>query len=291
MSFDTHLLRLEHLAGRDPAAAWSERTLLLIAGDGDEVVQAATLALAVGGLALGRWSEVEHFAAQLLARDADPAARRCCWRLRAVARLLLGEAAESELAARQGVAGPDEACRLAAVMAQALTGAGRLDEAAAQLRHAAHLANGLPPADPAAAQAVEVADAVLERAVDLHQRAHRLALEAGDALVEAADAGAWRARHRALARRAHALLDLEETVQPGLDLEELMRIEDEHQAGPGERFWSAAAHCRILLLTHGAGAARAAWEAAHDFAQRAVGDDPDRDLLLGRLAAEFSLEA
>lgn len=291
MSFSAHHLRLATLAERDPAAAWASRNLLLAAGDGAEVVQAATLALAVGGLALARWGEVEHLAAHLLERSGEPAARRCCWRLRAVARMLLGEAAESELAARQGVTGPDEACRLDAVMAQALARAGRMDEAAAHLRRAANLACSLPPADAAAVQAAEVADAVLAHAVDLHQRAHRLALEAGDALVEAAGGGPWRARHRALARRAHALLDLDESVQPALDLAEMMQLEDHHQAGPGERFWSAAAHCRILLLTHGAGAARAAWEAAHDFAQRAAGDDPDRDLLLGRLAAEFSLDA
>lgn len=281
--------RIAERARSEPIAAWSALAELPALRTTAEVELAAAIAFEVGGLELGRWSEVEGYAGRLLAAPGCTGAEaaRIVWRLRGIALLLGREPFAAASAERRGVSGRADACRFAAAAALALTSAARIDEAVDRLEQAAQLAQGLPPEDGAVRLLAQAARRALDRAIDLHGASRRLALAAGNATAAACAGGTWTDRHRAIALRAHALLDLGERRQPEEDLGTLLHLEDVHAAGPGPRCWTTALHCRLQLDARALAGARLAWEACRDFAARMPERDGALDTLLERLRREL----
>lgn len=271
--FERLLQETVQLANRDAAAAYARLEELfgksLVEQD---VLQLGAFSVHLGASALGRFDETAAFQRRLLAHPAlgaDSPVARSLWRGLSVVLSCAGKPPEAEEAAKRGVTGPSDTCRLAVMTAQTLTVRGRVAEALPHLRKAAELCRGLEHSDEVVAQVAAVSNNLLRLAEPQARLAHDLLLAAVDANAAALfHAQDWRVRHRMRYQHGQALLLAGKPTQALALVQDMMEQEDLHDAGPGERFWTVSLACRAQAMRGQPKVAAGALEACQDFARR-----------------------
>ncbi len=255
---DAAFARLDELYGKSSAPA--------------EVLQLGTFAAHLGGATLGRWEPTAAFLNRLVAHPGaanDATVVRSIWRAIAVMHRCGGRSADADAAAKQGCNGPGDTCRLALMTGHTLAARGRTAEALPFLREAAKLVKDLDARDEAVAMAATVAGNLMRVAEQQVRLAHEMLSTVTDVHQAALDKhGDWRVRHRALFQTGQARLL---AAQPGAALatvQAMMALEDASQAGPLERFFTAALACRAQHLRGQDRVAQGALEACRDYAKR-----------------------
>lgn len=263
------------MAERDPLGAWERRDQLYqFQLADDEALHLTSFALEVGGARLGRFADCADLLRRiLLLPGIDPQGEtaRSTWRALAVVLELAGDGKGAEEARTHGVVRQADACRLAGMTAHLCLARGRIEEAVQALTRAAELCLGLPPGDPVLKQTADIARAAACRAKRTLREARRLLL-AGAAGLDAAGEAAqeWRLRQLAAAHRGRAALADGDADRAAAALRTMMDLDDAHQAGPEERFLTAALAYRHHRARGQATQARQALEACRDFASRAA---------------------
>lgn len=250
--------RLDELYGKSSAAG--------------EVLQIGTFAAHLGGATLGRWDATAAFLTKLVAHPAasgDATVVRSLWRAVAVMQRCAGKNTEADQAAQHGCAGPGDTCRLALMTGHTLTARGRGADALPFLREAAKTLQSLDAQDEAVAMAATVAGNLMRVAEQQTRLAHDLLNSVTDVHQAAWDKhGDWRARHRALFQTGQARLMAAQPAAALATVQAMMALEDAHQAGPLERFFTAALACRAQAARGQERVAQGALEACRDYLQR-----------------------
>jgi hypothetical protein len=271
--FERQLQDTVQLANRDPQAAFARLDELYGKSMTEQDVHAlAAFSVHLGATGLGRFPETIAFQRRLLAHPAltpEGAVARSLWRGLAVALHAAGLTAEAEAAAKKGVSGPSDACRLAAMTAQTLAVRGRANEAITHLRQASLLCRDLEAKDEVINQIATVASNLLRLAEPQVRLAQELMLAAAAAVDAAASHNPdWRVNHRAWFQHGQAYLLAAKPTQALRCVQLMMDLEDRHQAGPVERFYTASLACRAQTIRGQIKIARGALEACQDFAKR-----------------------
>ncbi len=280
--FPERLQTIAHQAEQEPASAWQAAQALVPAvATALDAVHLGAVAAQLAGAALGHFRDGARFVAELRNLPvvaANPEAQRSLWRAEAVLRRCAGESDAEALS--HGITGPADRCRYVGLLAQTLAARGRLGEALAPAQEAATLADSLPLTDPVVAQTALVAQNLARMASEHARQAHDLALAAANASA-ASDgrAAAWQRQHLALFTRMRTLLLAGRPGEALRGMHQLMDLEDRHQAGPFERFHTAALACRAYHARGDQPQAARTLEACRDFARRATTHD-----LTGELA-------
>ena len=289
-TFTDHLQTLAKEAERDPLGTWSQfSNLPAQANSAQDILTLGALGAQIAGTALGRFDEAAAFVAGLRQHPAvqqAPEVIRSLWRAEGVMKRCAGQ--DDSNARGHGIAGADDACRYAGVLAQTLTARGRLAEALPFLQEAALAAEKLPQTDPVVAQTALVAQNIARIAATHAHQAHALLAAAGAAAVASDGRSAdWHRRHLALFTRTRALLLGGRPGEALRGLHELMDLEDSNHAGAFERFHTAALACRAYQARGDAAQAGRTLEACRDFATRATSHDLSSEIsALERLLAE-----
>lgn len=284
--FSDLLERMTRRANHDPLGAWATRTeLSRLASTNEDVLHLGAWTAQVAGTVLGRFTEAVEFLTALRQHEAlrgslAETVRHSLWRAEAVQWWCTGAEAEAERAIQAGVHGPADECRLAGLAAQTLASRGRFGEALLHLRRAEETCRTLPPADPVVAQTAQVARNILTMVDHQLPLVQVLARTAAATLTAATPPGDWRHAHEALWQTARADLAAARMTTAHAAIHELSRLEDQHQAGPYERYRTAALAARLHALQGRTSAATQALEAAQDFAARAarLGHDLEAEL-------------
>jgi hypothetical protein len=271
--FERLLQETVQLANRDAAAAYARLDELFGKSlTEQDVLQLGAFSVHLGASALGRFDETAAFQRRLLSHPglkADSHVARSLWRGLAVVLSCAGKEAEAAEAAKRGVTGPSDTCRLAVMTAQTLAVRARVAEALPHLRRATELCRGLDSNDEVVAQVAAVSGNLLRLAEPQARLAHELLIAAVDAnsaaLFHAQD---WRIRHRMRFQHGQALLLAGKPIQALGLVQEMMEQEDLHDAGPGERFWTVSLACRAQAMRGQPKVAAGALEACQDFARR-----------------------
>ena len=237
-----------------------------------DVLQLAALSVHLGTTGLGRYDETIAFQHRLQkhpALTAEGEVARSIWRGLAVTLLCANRREAAMEAAAKGVNGPNDACRLAIMTAQTLLVRGRGAEAMPHLAQATKLVAELPATDEVVGNMAMIANNLM-RLVEPQVRMSQ------DLIVAVAQANRaawarhpeWRARHRALYQHGQALLLAARPTATLAIVQAMMEIEDQHEAGPLERFFTAALACRAQGVRGQFKIAAGALEACQDFAKR-----------------------
>ena len=274
--FDRLIQEVGQLAARDPAAAFARLDELygksLLPAD---VLRLGALAVHLGAAGLGRFAETEAFQRKLLEHPAvgtDPATRRSLQRGLAVVLRCAGRTSDADALAAEAATADDERCRLAVLTAQTLAARGRFADALPHLQAAAPLLRTLPAGEEIVGQAAQIG-ANLARVAEGHLRQAQELLHAATTVMEAAATqGPWQVRHRALFHRGRAHLLGGDPNSALAVVQQLMALEDGHDAGTVERFFTASLACRAQHARGQRKIALMALEACQDYARR-VGDD------------------
>ncbi|MBA3845468.1 MAG: hypothetical protein H0X45_02360 [Planctomycetes bacterium] len=275
--FDRLIQDATQLANRDPVAAFARLDELF----GKSLTESDVLALGafavhLGTAALGRFAETAAFQKRLLTHPTvteGSATARSLWRGLAVVQRCAGDQAGADEAVAKGVSNDSERCRLAIMGAQTLSARAKHGEAIKELQRATELVAKLPVSDEIVGQTAAIATN-LARLAESQLRASR------DLLVAAAEAGVaawsrtpdWRARHKALYHQGNAYLMAADPTRALNVVQAMMELEDAHDAGPAERFHTAALACRCQTVRGQLKIASGALEACRDFAKRVIGD-------------------
>lgn len=253
--------RLDDLYGKSSAAG--------------EVLQLGTFAAHLGGATLGRWDATAAFLAKLVAHPAvagDATVTRSLWRAIAVMQRCAGRNADA--AAQQGCQGAGDTCRLALMTGHTLAARGRGADALAFLREAAKTLKGLDAKDEAVTMAATVAGNLMRVAEQQARLAHEVLNAVTDVHQAAWDRCAdWRGRHRALFQTGQARLLAAQPAGALGTVQAMMALEDANQAGPLERFFTAALACRAQILRGQERVALGALEACRDYVKRIEAPD------------------
>lgn len=274
--FDRLLEEVGKQAAQDPAAAFDRLDDLYGKSlTADDVLKLGAFAVHLGCAALGRFAETEAFQRKLLEHPAiisHAPTRKSLWRGLAVVLRVAGRTVDAERALAEGVSNDAERCRLEVLSAQTYAQRARFPEAAAALRVAEPLLQGLPPNEDILGQAALISTN-LARAAESQLKPVLGLLDAATAALLAANAHQdWRRRHQALYHRGRGhLLSGEPSKALGV-VQELMTVEDANNAGAMERFFTAALACRCQVLRGQKKIAAAALEAAQDYARRTSND-------------------
>jgi hypothetical protein len=275
-TFTDRLQTLAKQAERDPLGTWAQFAALPAeATSAQDILTLGALGAQIAGTALGRFDEAAAFVTGLRAHPAvqqAPEVLRSLWRAEGVMRRCAGQ--DDGVARGHGIAGADDACRYAGVVAQTLTARGRLAEALPFLQEAAMAAQRLSANDPVVAQTALVAQNIARIAATHAHQAHDLLQAAGHAAVASDGRSAdWHRRHLALFTRTRVLLVIGRPGEALRGLHELMDLEDQNNAGAFERFHTAALACRAYQARGDAAQAGRTLEACRDFATRASSHD------------------
>ena len=270
------LERMTRRANSDPVGAWAARDQLsALAASNEDVLHLGAWTAQVAGTILGQFIEAAGFLAGLrqhraLAGDTGEAVRRSLWRAEAVQWWCVGRDDQAERAIEAGVQGPSDQCRVSGLAAQTLASRGRFAEALLHLRKAEGLCRELPPTDPVVPQTAQVSRNILAMVDHQGSLLHLLARTAAATFTAATPPGDWRHAHEALWQTARADVAAGRPVPAHAAIHELSRLEDQHDAGPFERYRTAALAARLHALQGRTPAATQALEAAQDFAARAT---------------------
>ena len=284
--FDRLLQEVGQQATREPAAAFARLDELygksLLATD---VLRLGALAVHLGAAGLGRFADTEAFQRKLLAHPvigADAATQRSLKRGLAVVLRCAGRTGEAELLAIEAATADDERCRLAVLSAQTLAARGRFADALPYVQAAGPLLRALPAGEEIVGQAGQIA-ANLARVAEGQLRQAQELIHAATVLMEASSAQApWQVRHSALYHRGRAHLLTGDPTRALAVVQDLMALEDSHEAGTVERFFTASLACRAQAVRGQRKITAMALEACQDYARR-VGDDPSVQKTLGEL--------
>ncbi len=248
----------------------------------NDVLALSSLAANLGGAGLGEWERTTALLDRLLTHAAlggDSPTRRSVWRAKAVMLIGAGKPEEAELAGAAGISSNSEACRFAGTVAQVLCARNRIAEALPHLKRAAALCRELPITDEVQQQTALIATNLMRAAEPQMQLFAELALTASDtALASVGRADDWRMRHRARFHRGKMLLLAGRPTQALALVGELMALEDAHDAGPVERFFTANLACRAQAMRGQFKVAAGALEACQDFSRRVATED-DRTMV------------
>ena len=166
--FERLLQETVQLANRDAASAYTRLDELFGKSlTEQDVLQLGAFSVHLGASALGRFDECAAFQRRLLTHPglkADSPVARSLWRGLSVVLSCAGKPADAEEAAKRGVTGPSDTCRLAVMTAQTLAMRGRVAEALPHLRKAAELCRGLDAKDEVVAQVAAVSGNLLRLA-------------------------------------------------------------------------------------------------------------------------------
>lgn len=284
--FDRLLQDVGQLAARDPAAAFARLDELygksLLAAD---VLRLGALAVHLGAAGLGRFADAEAFQRKLLGHPAvaaDPATRRSLQRGLAVVLRCAGRADEADRLTDEAATTDEERCRLAVLTAQTLAARGRLADALPHLQASGPLLRALPPGEEIVGQAAQIAANLSRVAEGQLRQAQDLIRAATEVMAAASTHAPWQVRHRALYHRGRAHLLCGDPTAALAVVQELMALEDGHDAGTVERFFTASLACRAQHVRGQRKITAMALEACQDYARR-VGDDPAVQKALGEL--------
>lgn len=271
--FERLLQETVQLANRDAASAYTRLDELFGKSlTEQDVLQLGAFSVHLGASALGRFDETAAFQQRLLAHPglkADSPVARSLWRGLSVVLSCAGKPDEAEAAAKRGVTGPSDTCRLAVMTAQTLAVRARVAEALPHLRKAAELCRGLDAKDEVVAQVAAVSGNLLRLAEPQARLAHELLLAAVEANAAALfHTQDWRIRHAMRFQHGQALLLAGRPTQALSLVQDMMEQEDLHDAGPGERFWTVSLACRAQAMRGQPKVAAGALEACQDFARR-----------------------
>lgn len=287
MTTPTPFQRLLQEAGRraakDPQGAYAQldelygKTLTA-----EDVLQLGAFAVHLGVAVLGRFAETEAFQRRLLAHPAtapDPLVRRSLLRGLAVLLRVAGRSEDAAAAAAEGATDDAERCRLSVLTGQTLAARGRAREAAQLLREADPLLAALSGEEEIVKQAAPIGANLALAAEGRLREAQELLRAATATMVAATTKQAWRLRHRALFQQGRGELLCGDPGAALAAVNAMMALEDAHDAGPVERFFTAMLACRAQLVRGQRKIAAAAFEACRDFAARAEGDKLVQDSL------------
>ncbi len=270
---DRLLNEVQTLAKDAPAQALARLDEVLGKTTEEREIQAvAALGANLAGSVLAQWDAGLALMERCLVHPAlgpQSPVRRSVWRAKAV--LLLGQGRKdlSTHALDQGASTPAERCRFHGMAAQTLAARSRFPEATTQLRLASDLAAGVPTGDEVVTQTAMIATNLLRMADGTAHVMKRLMLAATAALQSSMGrSDDWRARHRAWFHLGRAELQAGHAARSLAVVQQLMTLEDTHNAGPGERFHTAALACRAQTVRTQFRVAAAAFEACQDFCQR-----------------------
>ena len=271
--FSRLLKEAADLAARDPASAFAQLDELFgKSSTPSEVLQLGTFAAHLGGSTLARWDDTAALLNKLLTHPVvvtDAAVQRSLWRAVAVMHRCAGRSGDAENAAKQGCAGPGDVCRLALMTGNTLASRGRGAESLGFLREAATAVKTLEPQDEAVAMAATVAGNLMRMAEQQARQVHELLCVVSEVHQAAWDKHPdWRARHRGWFQTGQAQLMANQPTGALAAVQAMMTLEDLNQAGPIERFFTAALACRAQSVRGQERLAQGALEACQDFAKR-----------------------
>ena len=271
--FERLLQETVQIANRDAASAYTRLDELFGKSlTEQDVLQLGAFSVHLGATALGHFDECVAFQRRLLTHpglNADSPVARSLWRGLSVVLSCAGKQTEAEDAAKRGVTGPSDGCRLAVMTAQTLAMRARVAEALPHLRKAAELCRTLNSGDEVITQVAAVSGNLLRLAEPQARLAHDLLLAAVDANAAALfHTQDWRIRHAMRFQHGQALLLAGQPTQALGLVQEMMEQEDLHDAGPGERFWTVSLACRAQAMRGQPKVAAGALEACQDFARR-----------------------
>lgn len=271
--FERLLQETVQLANRDAASAYTRLDALFGKSlTEQDVLQLGAFSVHLGATALGYFDECAAFQRRLLTHPAlyaDSPIARSLWRGLSVVLSCAGKSAEAAEAAKRGVTGQSDTCRLAVMTAQTLTVRTRVAEALPHLRKAAELCRGLDAKDEVIAQVAAVSGNLLRLAEPQASLAHELLIAAVDANAAALfHTQDWRIRHAMRFQHGQALLLAGRPTQALGLVQDMMEQEDLHDAGPGERFWTVSLACRAQAMRGQPKVAAGALEACQDFVRR-----------------------
>ena len=271
--FERLLQDTVQLANRDPGAAFARLDDLYGKSLSEQdVLQLGSFAVHLGATSLGRWQETAAFQHRLLAHPSlipDSPIARSLWRGLAVVERGAGRHDEATEAIRNGVHSRADECRLAVMSAQTLTVRGRAQEGIAHLRQAALLCGDLDPKDEIIMQVATVAANLMRMAEPQVKLAQELLIASAFAHSTALSrAGDWRLTHRAWFQQGLAYCLAAKPTQALHCVQLMMEFEDHHNAGPAERYMTAALACRAQAVRGQFKIAAGALEACQDFAKR-----------------------
>lgn len=233
-------------ASRDPASAFDRfEELFNKSCSEDEVQQVCSFASNLGGAALGRFEDTITFLKQLLTHPAvdyvESETRRSIHRAIAVMHYCLGNDNEAQEHQQFGVQNASEHCRLAIMSANTLVARQRFQEAVPHLKLSAALSSEVAEDDEILKQVAAVGmniSRLVEAQLNICKNVYEQASYASkEAWKRDSD---WQVQHKALYQYAKALLQCGKPTQTLDVVQQMMRLEREHKAGPMEQFFSAA---------------------------------------------------
>jgi hypothetical protein len=251
--FQRLLQEVSKEARQDPQAAFSHLGEIYGKTTSDaELLQFCAFATNLGTAALGLFDETERLLRSCLehpALTADSPTRRSIHRALAVVLVCADRAEDSAREERAGVTTPAESCRFAGAAAQTLLARNRLADAIPFLRRATELCAQVPPGDDVLAQTAGIAANLMRVAEPQCLLAHDLMTTAATAAAAAAARGDdWQASHKALFHCGKAWLLAGQPTRALGVAQRMMRLEQEHDAGPMERFYAANLACRAQAV-------------------------------------------
>ncbi len=271
--FERLLQETVQLANKDPNAAFDKLEELYGKTQTEqEILQVGSFAVHLGATSLGRWEETAAFQHRLLKHpqlvSGSPIANSL-WRGLAVVEIGAGNKEAAQEAIKNGVHTPADECRLAVMVAQTLAVRGRAQEGLSHLRQAALLCADLDPKDDVIKQVATVAGNLMRIAEPQVKIAQELLVSAAFANSTAVSRiGDWRLTHRAWFQQGLAYCLAAKPTQALRCVQLMMEFEDRHNAGPAERYMTAALACRAQTVRGQFKIAAGAMEAAQDFASR-----------------------
>jgi len=268
--FERTLAQLAEQARRDPVGAYGriEDAFNKSLTEAD-VQQLVTFATSLGG-SLARFAETVEFLDRMAGHSAlgdrspvVPSIRRA----QAVMHRCAGDQEAAEKAVGEGVTSPSDACRLEIMTAQTLASCGRPSQALAYLDQARARLGEVGDDEELLGQVSLIGLNLLRLAEQQTLAARAMLLGASEtALAAGRRAGAWQARHQARYQRARALVLAGRPKQALDQVQEMLALEAENDAGPVERFFSAAVACQAQVLRGQLRIAAGARDACRDFA-------------------------
>lgn len=276
--FDRLLQQAVKRAETDPAGAFDQLDELYGKSLTDaDVRNLSGFAAHLGGAGLGRWPETIAFLRRCLEHDGldhGKESERSIWRALAVIYTCAGDQEAATDAIAAGVRNEAEHCRVAALTAQTLAARRKLAEAKPHLDQAIELLDQVPDGDEILTQLAMIAGN-LGRMAETRFRAARDLLVSATGATDAAmrrlgDVGN---RHKALYQRGRALALAGRPAEALVFVQEMMQLEESMQAGPVERFYSAALACRSQIVRGQFRIANQALNACQDF----VGQAPESE--------------
>lgn len=246
-----------------------------------DVRRLGALAANLGGAGLGRWDDAITFVETLLdhpALEADGDTEHSLWRAIACLQRCAKRETQASEALAKGARNASERARVEALSAQMLAARGRAPEAIPMLEAALCLIPDIAGNDDTLTQVAQISMGIAslgEQGVTASQRLLGAAAALGYATLSTS--ANWRNRHKGAYHRGNAHILCGEPREALAQVQAMMALEDDNEdAGPIERFFTALLACRAQILRGQIRVASGAFEAASDFARRVEAADEKR---------------